>query len=331
MHAQILEAVKAAPGVSTAALAKTIPVHRGGMRISFEVPGRKPASSDEILRANFNPVSPGYFAAMGVPIVAGRDFDASDNFDATIAVVIVDEAFVRAYLPGKDPVGAFLEGGAFVTAENEPVRIVGVARSIRYRTLREDPEPTIYVPLAQTTISSFSILARGPGDPSALAPALTAAVQSVEPTLPLYRVRALEEHVALASAQGRVLAGLVAAFALAALALAVAGTFGVVAYRTQGRLREFGIRMALGALPRQVVRLVLSKGFAAAGTGLSLGLLLAWAAAPQAAAFLFGVSPRDPLVFVAVAAILLAAYLVASALPARRAARTDPAAVLRSE
>jgi putative ABC transport system permease protein len=144
-------------------------------------------------------------------------------------------------------------------------------------------------------------------------------------------VRTLSEHVAVATAQGRVLAGLVAVFAAAALALAVAGIFGMVAYRTQGRRREFGIRMALGALPRHVVRLVLSKGFAAAGAGLLLGLALAWAAAPQAAAFLFGVTPRDPLVFAAVALVLLAAYLAASALPARRASRTDPAVVLRSE
>jgi predicted permease len=305
------------------------------MRISFEIPGRAKSSPDDILRADFNPVSPGYFSAIGAPIIAGRDFDTRDRVDAP-PVVIVDEAFAKTHLPGTDPVGRYLEGGAFLNRilnqRSVKVEIVGVARSIRYRTLREAPPPTIYVPLAQTRMASVSILARGAvEDPSALTPSLTAAVRSVEPGLPLYRVRTLSEHVAIATAQGRVLAAIVLVFGLAALALAVAGIFGVVAYRTQGRLREFGIRLALGALPRQVVRLVLSKGFAAAGAGLLVGLAVAWAAAPQAAAFLFGVAPRDPFVFAAVAALLLTAYLAASALPARRAANVDPATVLRTE
>ncbi len=326
LFAELLERVRAIPGVGSAALARTTPVQSAGMRTSIESDGYTPAP-DEIPQADLNIVTPGFFSALGARLVAGRDFDARDRADGP-AVAIVSEAMARKFWPGVDPVGRRIMnlGPPGVGGE-----VIGVVRDVRFRSLRRAPDPTVYVPLSQFYMPRMTILLDAKTDAAALAGPLAQAVAGLDSGLPLFHVRTLEEKLGLALGQSRLIALLVGAFGLLALLLSATGLYGVVSYATQARTREFGIRMALGAQKAHVRGLVLRRGSRIAILGLAAGLAAAAAASRLAAQLLFGVSPLDPLSYAAAASILAAAVLAASAVPAERAARVEPMAALRSE
>ena len=322
----LLRETLSVPGVSSAAYSRHIPVQRSGMRVTVGVPGYVPAK-DERLNADYTMVSPGFFRTLGAPIVSGREFDDRDLMGGA-PVAIVNEAFARRYFKGRDPLGKTLTDlGPF----SEPFQIVGVAPDMKLRTLREDPRPAVYVALSQAYMPSMGLLVRTKGAPASVMAAMPAVVARLDKDLPLFGITTLEEQLGTAVDQERSMAVLLSAFGLLAVILAGTGLGALVFHSVQSRSREFGVRMALGAHPRSVVRLVLVRGAALAGTGAGLGLLLSSFLAPVIEGFLFEVRPQDPATFLGVALTLTLVSIAAAALPALKASRTDPASVLRGE
>jgi len=324
--AGLLKRASTIPGVRAVGLARTVPVQSSGMRTTIESEGYAPAPG-ETPAADLNIVTPGYLHALGASLVAGRDFDARDRADGP-AVAIVSESMARKFWPGVSAVGRRIKnlGPPGVGGE-----VIGVVRDVRTRSLRREPDPTVYVPLSQFYMPRMTILLTTDGDPAALARPLSHAVAELDPSLPLFHLRTLDEKVAASMGQGRLIALLVGAFAGLGLLLSATGLYGVVSYATDARTREFGIRLALGAQARNVRSLVLSRGAGLATFGLAAGLVAAAAVSRLATRFLYGVTPLDPLSYAAAGAILGAAVLIASAAPARRAAKVDPIRALRSE
>jgi predicted permease len=326
--AELLDRVRALPGVRSAALARTTPVQSSGMRTSIESDGYTPPAG-EVPQADLNIVSPGFIETLGARLIAGRDFDARDTNDGP-AVAIISQEMARRYWPGvANPVGRRIMnlGPPGVGGE-----VIGVVSDVRYRSLRRAPDPTVYVPMTQFYTPRMTILIdAAAASTEALRRPLADAVAGLDSSLPLFHVRTLEEKLGLALGQGRLLAWLVGAFAGLALLLSATGLYGVVSYATQARTREFGIRLALGAQTASLRRLVLSRGARLALLGSAAWLAAAASISRLADQLLFGVSPLDPVSFLAAGAILGAAVLAASAVPAERAARIDPMTALRSE
>jgi predicted permease len=281
---------------------------------------------------SLNRTSPGYFATLGIPLLIGRDFTQSDGEKAP-GVAIVSEAMVKRYWPDRNPLGKHIED---VGLRNATFEVVGVVGDIASRDLRKEPERVVYFPLAQTYLMfpwqpDITLLARAKGDPRSLVPSIRAAVSSVNPNLPIFHVRTLRQQVASTFAEERFLARLLLAFAFLATILSAAGVYGLVSYTTERSMHEFGIRMALGARPRDVLRMVLRKGFLLALSGLAIGLVAAAGLARLLASLLFGVAQTDSITFAAVSFLLACVSLTACYLPARRATKVDPMVALRYE
>lgn len=312
--------------VSSVAVARTVPVQNSGMRVSIEIDGqvaRNPAD----LNVDFNIVSPGYFKTLSIPILVGRDFEATDTATAPV-VAIVNRAMAERFWPGQNAVGKILKN---IGAESQPAEIVGVVGDVRYRSLRTPAAPMVYVTPAQRYMPSMTLVVRTTGDPGAVLPELTAVVSRLNNKLPLFAVSTLREKLGVSLAQERMIAGLFSAFGLLALLLAAIGLYAVVSHATQRRTREFGIRMALGAARREVLSLVLSRGVMLTVVGLIFGLACATGLARLITSLLFGVSPADPVTFAGIVILLGGISLLACGIPAMRATRVDPTDALRYE
>jgi len=326
----LLDSLRAQPGVESAALASSPPL-QSGMSTVVAPEGRQPLSGQqdwvEVVMA-----SPGYFATVGIPLLSGRDFSATDSPDS-MGVAIINEAMARAYWPGVSPIGKRIER---VGAADQTFVIVGIAGNTATDDLRKATGPVMYAPIAQS-FQMFPwqpvihLLARTSGDPRALVPAVRAAVARVNPDLAVFGARTLRDRVARTLAGERFLARLLLIFALLATMLCAAGVYGLISYTTQGATREFGVRMALGAQRADVFRMVLANGLLLALVGLALGLAGALGLTRVLLSFLFGVSPTDPITFAGVALLIAAVAALASFLPARRATRVDPLVALRHE
>jgi putative ABC transport system permease protein len=317
--------VAALPGVTSVALGRMVPVQSGGMRVTFSPPGQKAGPNGPV--ADYNPVSPDFFKTLGIPLLQGRDFGAGDVADAQ-HVLIVNRALVRKYFGGRSPVGVHLTD--FGPAGNNP-EIVGIVDDARYRTLRDEAQPMIYAPLAQSFMPSMSLVVRTQMPPASMEGPVRAAVASLDAELPLYAVQTIGERMRASLEVERLLAWLLAAFAGLAVFLATAGLYGVMSYVTTLRTKEFGIRLALGATSRQVYRLVLRQSLLLVAVGLSVGLLLAGAVSRLLTSLLFDVSPNDVLTYASVIAVLSVVGVAAAMWPARRAARISAAMALRYE
>jgi predicted permease len=328
-YRRAVERVAALPGVERASLARIVPIAGGGRFTAFSLapePGTPDAARAAATPCAANVVGIGYFDTMGIPIVAGRDFGEQDA-TAGAGVVIVNQTFVRRHLGGQDPVGRRIRVGIADPTWRE---IVGVARDSKYRMLSEDATPFIYQPLAQNHETGMALLVRS-ADPASVAPAARTAVQSLEPNLPLGDLQPLSELLDSALYPSRMAAALLSALGSLALLLAAVGLYGVMSYSVAQRTREIGARMALGARVADVVRLVLRRALGLVGVGLALGWIAAAAVSRVLAGFLFGIDALDPLTFIAVPFVLVVAGLLASYLPARRAARVDPVLALRCD
>ena len=313
------------PGVEAVGATTSLPL--GGDFYSFRVriEGRPELPPAERPSAELRGVTPGYFAAVGLPILSGRGITEGDGESAP-KVMVIDETFARKHWPGQSPLGAR------VTANGESFEIVGIVRAARILSLAAEPEPAMYVPHAQAqTFRSMSVIVRSREPLATLAPAIRATVAALSADAPLSEIRPFRDVVSGAAASQRFRTMLLLAFGGAALLLATLGIAGTLAYLTSRREREIGVRMALGATARQIVSLVLSRGVLLVGAGIAAGALAALAATRLLQSLLFGVAPADPLSYAAVAATLLLAGIAASAIPAARAARTDPMTVMRAE
>jgi hypothetical protein len=289
------------------------------------------ASSPAI--ATYQMVSSTYLDTMGIPIVQGRGFNDGDVTNGK-PVCLVSEEFVRRYLVGRNPIGMQLRVRPMSFGSMSPVtrEIVGVVRQVKERPGELRQAPQLYVPMTQNAWFAASIVARSEvGTPEALLPLIRSAVAKIEPTLPLTRVRTLDDIAVEANARPRFRAQLVGSFAMLALILAMVGLFGLLAFSVQQRVQEFGIRIAVGAKTSDIVRLVLSRTAWITLSGIALGLATAAALSRFLQGLLFGVEALDVATFMTVAGVLITTALVASAAPLIRAARVDPLVALRYE
>jgi putative ABC transport system permease protein len=324
--ARAVEAIRAVPGVRAAALVTSVPLSGNGASVAYLPAGRAtPASGAP--NANVNGVTSGYFATMAIPLLGGRDFTAGDRLDGA-PVVIVNAELARREWPGRSAVGERL-----VVWAPEPVQatVVGVVGDAKQYSLAEPTVPQIYYPIAQEPGIFSSVVARADGDPAGLARAVRAAIWSVDPEQPVWRLRSMESIIGAAVAVPRFEMRMTVAFALLALLLAAVGVYGVMAYGVSQRTREMGIRMALGARRDQVVRLVLERGLAVVAVATACGVLASLGLTPLLSHELYGVGVADPVTFVVVPVLLALVALAACLIPARRAARVDPIVALRTE
>jgi len=320
---QLISRLEALPGVESATVADFSPLsftlHSEDMEPDDYVP--QPRESMEISRAL---VGPNYFRTLRTPLAAGRDFSPQDAENSQL-VAIVNQAFVERYWPGRDAIGKKIKKGS------RWFTVVGVARNGKYRRLVYPAEPVVFLPLFQSYYNAIIIHARVAGDPKAFTPAVEAAVHGLNPELPLFNVTTLRSSMQLGSIFERLAGAFAGAFGLLALLLAAVGIYGVVAYTTRQRTREVGVRMAIGAKPGDVFRLVLSQGFRLSVAGLGAGLVLSLLLTRFLRGVLFGVTELDPPTIAAVSILLCAVTLVACYVPARRAAKLSLIAALRHE
>jgi predicted permease len=327
---RIADAIARVPGVARSAVSMVTPVSGMIWRDLFEFPD-KPTLGREDRSVTMNIVTPGWFATYGTPIVAGRDFTDGDRAGAP-DVAIVNEAFVRKYFDGRNAVGRIVRRPDFPNHPAKSIAIVGVVGDAIYQSVREAPPPTMYRPVAQhdgpqPPFASVSVRAAR-GSPMALARPVTAALATLDPSFSL-RFWSLQRQIDDSLTQERLVAILSGFFGALALLLAGIGLYGVTSYAVTRRRGELGIRLALGARPGGVVRLVLTRVFLLVGAGVVIGAAASLWAARFVTPLVFGLTARDPLTFAGAAVVLLAVGALAGWLPARRAARLDPAAVLR--
>jgi putative ABC transport system permease protein len=321
------------PGVRRVAWGNALPLDGGGFAQTFRIVGAPVRTDRPADFASYHMVSPSYFETLGIPIVRGRGFTPLDAA-AGPPVCVVSEAFVRRYLAGRDPIGARIEVPlmAFGPPRFAVREIVGVARQVRTEPGEAAPAPQLYVPVDQNTWWAASLLVEPTsGRAEALAPLVRAAIARVDagvaPRLPRTMARVASD----ATARPRFRAVLVSAFGVVGLALAMVGIFGVLAHAVGQRTQELGIRLALGARPRQVVAMVAGSVVRSVSVGTAAGLLLAALLARSMTTFLFGVQPLDPLTFAGAAAVLAITAVAAAAIPSVRAVRVDPVTACRSE
>jgi predicted permease len=328
---RVRQAALQVPGVGSAAASAVTPVSGSTWNTRIEVPGGSPLAERD--RSTFiNYITPGWFGTFGTALLAGRDFSAHDRQGAA-AVVIVNQAFQRQFLGDANPLGRTVRQVG-MPKEPPPAEIVGVVEDAAYRSLRDPVPPTMYLPLAQMDTASgpapavsISLRSAGP-PPSTFIRSAAAAISAVDPNLSL-TFRPLADQVNAALIQERLLAMVCGFFAGLALLLAAIGLYGVTSYGVHRRRAEIGIRMALGASPGGVVRNVLGRVGVLVAAGIVVGAAASLWAARFVETLLFGLEPRDPATLAGAAAVLAAVAAVAGWLPARRAARVDPAQVLR--
>ena len=322
--AEALEAVRALPGVRAAALTSQLPL--GGAVDLYGVHFDPPYADDPgEVRGSFRyAVSPGYLETMGIPLLRGRLLDETDRAGAP-PVALISESLARRRLPGLDPIGQRLRIGV-----GPLYTVVGVVGDVRQVSLAQSDAEAVYVTASQWRFAddAMSLVVRAREDPAALGPAVRQAIWSVDPNQPIVRVATMDELLAASAAERRFALIVFEAFALAALILAAAGIYGVLAGRVAERTREIGLRSALGATRAGIVALVVRQGMALTGLGIAIGLVAALGATRAIAAMLFGLSRLDPITYLGVIALLGAAAMVACGVPAWRAARIDPAKAL---
>jgi putative ABC transport system permease protein len=331
-HDRLLDELRAQPGVERVSASVGLPPDVAGNSTDFQVAAHPVAAGEFSPVADNLSVDGAYFAALGVPLRAGRVFDARDD-SAAARVVVVSESLVRRYLPGADPIGQRLEiGGA---GEGNTYTIVGVVGDVRYEGVASGETVAIYYPFAQFGMGgaqrSFAVVVRSALAPAEVASSLRETMRRIDPELALARVRTAHDLAAASIADDSFRTTLLSLFALVALALAGVGIYGVTAYAVGRRTREIGIRLALGAPVRRVYALVLGEGLAVAAAGIGVGIVLALAAGRVVSRLLYEVSATDALTFGAVPLLLLAIAGAACLVPARRAARVDPALTMRAD
>jgi putative ABC transport system permease protein len=325
--------VSALPGVKRAGWGGALPLDGSWIAMPAQIEGDPPQPEGLRPLAFYELVSAPYFRTLDIPLLSGRHFDGRD-VAAGAPVCIVDEAFVRRYLRGRDPIGArVVVRGMNTGGRPLPVReIVGVVAQVRQRPDELEGQPHIYAPLAQDPAPRASLVVQpSAGSALALAPAIRAAVARIDRERPVASVRTLADIGAQATSRPRFRAVLVGTFAALALVLALVGVFGLIGYSVQQRLREFGVRLALGATKASVVALVLADARRVVVVGVVIGLASAAALTRSIGSFLFGVQPLDAVTFVSTTIALALSAAIASAIPAMRAARVNPVEAFRNE
>jgi putative ABC transport system permease protein len=324
---QMLEKVRGIPGVREAGLVTALPIS-GGASTDFVIEGRPAPRANDEPSADIRSADPEYFRTMGIPLLAGRELSEADGPRAK-PVMVINEAMARQYWPNENPIGwrvTMKDWGPPLTGE-----IVGVVGDVKTNGLDAAVGPMIYWPYFQFAELFNTIVVRAERDPATLAPDVKEAIWSVSKNQPISRIETMEEILSESLARRRLYLILLGVFAAAALLLAAVGIYGMVSYSVSLRIREIGIRIAIGAERGDVLRMVLGQGAKTAALGIVLGTGAALGLTRLMASLLFGVSATDPLTFIAVVGVLIAVALGGSLVPARRAMRVDPMMALRQE
>jgi predicted permease len=328
---QLAEHLQTLPGVSSVSYGFPGPFLQGDSSASIRVPGSE-RTAHEPVDVDTAYIAPRYFETIGTPLVLGRELERNDG-TASRKVAVVNEAFVREFLPGeKHPDVRTLSFDDSKPEGGEPTFIVGVVRDVHHNGIQQPAKPTVYVPIdqGQSTLPP-TLLVRTLATPTALLPSIYRELRRLGPNIVIGDIRTLRQQVDESIFEQRMLAALGAFFGTLALVLAAIGLYGVVAYGTARRTGEIGLRIALGAPRAQVVWMILRDSLLLVGLGLAIGLPAALAGARAVQSVLFGIQPADPFTFATTAALLAAIGGAAAFLPARRASRLDPSQVLRNE
>jgi predicted permease len=328
-YTALQERLEHVPGVEAVGFSSLLPLSLDAERRGLRIEGYTPGPGEDMeVHSSF--VGPGYFEAMRGRIARGREFEAQDTPEAPGAV-IVNEAFVRRYWPGRDGLGERIVTWDQERQVERPFSVVGVARDGKYVSLGEDPKPYVFYPQRQLYRSELAVVVRAQGDPKALAASLRREVKALDATLPVYDVKTLTEHLGAALFPARAAASLVGLSGSLALLLAAIGLYGIVSFTVAARAREIGIRVAVGARPAGIAWLMLRETVAVVAVGVAVGVPVALWAARLVEAQLFAVTTRDPLAIAAALVSLMLVAALAALIPARRASRIDPIHALRCE
>jgi predicted permease len=319
---ELLNRVQGLAGVESAAYARVVPFSYIGYSSAPVAVDGYQTSPDEQPTADYDEVSPAFFSTIGIPLVSGRDFTRADDENAP-PVAIVNEAMAAQYWRGADPVGMRLQ------VKDRWMRVIGVAKNAKYQNMLETAKPFFYVPLRQNPSDQVGLLLRTRQDPSTMAPVLAREVHALDPDVAPYGVLTIREQLARQTLTQLVAGRFLAIFGGLALLLATIGLYGVMSYAVSQSTRELGLRVALGAAPSHLLRLVMSRGLVLIGLGIAVGLAAALATTRLFGYLLYGVSPHDPLSFGSALVIITIASMAACFLPAWRATRTDPLRALR--
>jgi putative ABC transport system permease protein len=324
---EVLDRVRRLPGVTSASSIHVLPMCCGNSGSGYHRTDRPAPPPGDFSGGDVSVVSDAYFHTMGIPIVAGREFDTHDQMGSPL-VAILNQTAAQTIFPGENPIGKHLK----VAWGFDPVvEVVGVARDIRHNGLENTPDPCLFLPHAQQPNGLASLVIRTSGDPRAAIPAVKEQMRAVDPNQGAQDIATMEQVMSDSIARPRLQVTLMCIFGLLALSLACVGIYAVISYSVQQRTREMGIRLALGAAPDGIRRLVLREGCVLAAAGIGVGLVAARALTGYLSTLLYTVKPTDSLVFAGVSAVLAAAAMAGCYFPARRATRVDPAVVLREE
>jgi predicted permease len=318
---RLIDRVQSAPGVESAAVVNRLPLGGQTQTLQIEFEGR-----GTIVNIDSRSVSPNYFRTLGIPLLAGRAFRDGD-ITGRPDVGILDDRIARQVFGSESPIGKRFR--IPIVSGMPWVQIVGVVGHIRHEGLDRDPRPQVYWPYAQRTQDRVAMVVKTAADPAAMTPAVRAAIREIDPNQPLYDVFPMSEFIARTLLPQRLNLALVGSFAALALLLASIGLYGVVSHLTARRSREFAVRLAVGANPRQLLALVFRQSLGRGSVGLAVGLLLSGATTRLLSTMIYGVTALDPLTYTSVVVLLLIVVVAASYVPARRASRTDPVSALR--
>ena len=329
-YQQLLEKVEALPGVTTAAIDDDVPFSGFRATGNFTVTGQPEPRLGEEPLAEMHCVSPDYFKTMEIPILRGRIFGPDDVLGRPL-VIVIDEYLARTFFPNQDPIGQQLSQERLDKTKVQ-YTIVGVVPSVRHGEPGIAPKvPQIYWSAFQFPSLQETLLVRTAGDPRALLPSIRAAVHAIDPQVPLFAVRTMDDAIAASIATQRSSATLVGGFSILALFLAALGLYGVLAYSVTRRTREIGIRIALGSPRSRICGLIVRQGMIMVALGIFAGVIISFACGPLVRHFVYGVTPHDPAMIIGVATLLVAIAILACWLPARRAMNVDPMEALRAE
>jgi putative ABC transport system permease protein len=327
-YTHALERIAALPGVQQAGAVNVIPLSRNNTDSAFSVVGRPAPDKGREPQANFRVVSPHYLDALGIPLRRGRHIAPTDRADAP-NVIIINEELAAKHFADTDPIGQRLNFGG--DDESDHYEIIGIAGNIKHESLIEEIRPEVYTPLAQQPWHTMSIVVRAAGDPAQLGGAVQREIGEIDPEQPVFNVRTMQRVVSESLAPQRVTMGMLGVFAFIALVLASVGIYAVMSYAVTQRTHEIGVRMALGARPHDILRMVVRQGMLLAFIGIAIGLVASYWLMKGLTIMLYGVSASDPVTFGLISLLLLSVSFAANYIPARRATRVDPMVALRYE
>jgi len=326
-YTQLVERLRNLPGVRSASSAQSVPLGLGSQDASINIEGYTPPKDTDSINIDYNIVGARYFETMGIPLLQGADFDNNDTGNSP-AVLIINQTMAKRFWPGQDPIGRRV---SFQGPQGPFLSIKGVVKDGKYKSLGEEAMPYIYLPLSQNYVSSMTIHVRTVADAGGMGAIVRNEAQALDSNLPVYDLKPLTDHMSISLLPARFGGAFLGVFGFVALLLALIGIYGITAFSVAQRTREIGIRMALGARARQVMRLVMGQTLLLTATGLIIGIVCAYALGNLIGNLLYGISPRDPLTFLGITLAFITAAIAACYIPARRAIKVDPAITLKTQ